>query len=256
MQQHSSLSGSNIRAATSTTTGTVSAETGTSNQATSVLATLRALLPERRIGLSEALHVAELQASYLLRLRDVSGPPVPVEIVTELPRIIKAYDSNLPRHAASGVSSWDAHQRAWIISVNPDEPETRQRFSVLHEFKHIIDHYHPGLGGQLPHTLYGLTPVEYIAEYFAGCVLMPKRVVKAAFFDGVQHPGELAGLFAVSRRAVEVRLDQLGLTEAAEQWSLPTPRYRWQPRRARPPYYRPLSLHRPLATATAQEATI
>jgi hypothetical protein len=40
---------------------------------------------------------------------------------------------------------------------------------------HIIDHYHPGLGGYLPQTIYGLTPVEYVAEYFAGCVLMPKN---------------------------------------------------------------------------------
>jgi Zn-dependent peptidase ImmA (M78 family) len=198
-----------------------------------------------------------------LRLRDVFGLPVPEEVVTELPRIIRAYDPNLPRHAASGVSSWNVHRRAWVISVNPDEPETRQRFSVLHEFKHILDHFHPGLGGQLPSTLYGLNPVEYVAEYFAGCVLMPKRVVKAAFFDGVQRPSELAGLFAVSRRAMEVRLDQLGLSvdnlrEQIEQVQLPhhpaTPHYGCQPRRARPPYYRPLSPSRSFTTASQEVA--
>ncbi len=150
-------------------------KTNISDRAGSVLATLRALLPARRLGLAEALQVAELQASYLVRLRDISGLPVPVEIVTGLPRITIEYDPDLPRHAASGVSM---------------------------------------------------------------------------FYDGVQQPPELAELFAVSRRAMEVRLDQLGLTESAEQLSPVTPSYRIQPRRSRPPYHRPLSLHRPLTTAT------
>jgi Zn-dependent peptidase ImmA (M78 family) len=230
--------------------------TNTSDRAGSVLATLRALLPARRLGLSEALQIAELQASYLLRLRDISDLPVPVEIVTGLPRLTIDYDPDLPRHAASGASAWSSQRRAWVISVNPDEPQTRQRFTVLHEFKHIIDHYHAGLGGYLPTTFYGLTPVEYVAEYFAGCVLMPRRWVKAMFYDGVQQPAELAELFAVSRRAMEVRLDQLGLTEPARQPDPAASRYRWQPRPCRTRYYRPLSPHRPLATATAEEVAV
>lgn len=220
----------------------------TTNSATplggaSVLTTLRSLLPPRRLYLSEAMRIAELQAHRLLELRDVTDVPVPVEIVTELPRVVVEYDPDLPGHAASGSSAWDVPRRAWIIALNPDEPPTRQRFTVLHEYKHIIDHYHPGLGGRPPTTLYGLTPVEYVAEYFAGCVLMPRRLVKAAYYDGIQRLADLAELFDVSGRAMEVRLDQLGLADPKSR-TLSGPKrsgYRPQPKPWRGTYRRPLS---------------
>jgi Zn-dependent peptidase ImmA (M78 family) len=81
----------------------------------------------------------------------------------------------------------------------------------------------------MPRSLYGLEPVEYVAEYFAGCVLMPKRWVVAAFCDGIQRPRDLAELFNVSVRAMEVRLDQLSLS-VDPATSRRTPRYRLQPR--------------------------
>ena len=75
---------------------------------TSVLGSLRALLPNRRLSLTEALRIAELQADRLLRLRGIDDPAVPVEVVTDLPRITLDYDPDLPRHAASERS---AHHR-------------------------------------------------------------------------------------------------------------------------------------------------
>lgn len=231
-------------------------DTNALTEKTSVLASLRVLLPPRRLLLAEAQQIAELQASRLLQLRGITDPPVPAEIVTSLPRIMIDYDPDLPRHAASGVSDWDAHRRAWVISVNPDEPATRQRITILHEYKHIIDHYHPGLGGYLPRTIYGLTPVEYIAEYFAGCVLMPRAWVKAAYCARIQHPVELAWLFDVSPRAMTVRLEQVGLIEHAAPAAGQSPRrsgYRLQPRSFHR-YRRPLSPH--YTPALAQEVAV
>lgn len=230
--------------------------TGPNDQAdreTSVLATLRSLMPNRRLRLAEAMRIAELQADRLLRLQGITDVPVPVEVVTALPRITIDCDADLPRHAASGASRWDHQHRSWVISINPEEPGTRQRFTVMHEYKHIIDHYHSGLGGPLPRSLYGLEPVEYVAEYFAGCLLMPKRWVKAAYFDGVQRVTDLAELFDVSPRAMEVRLDQLGLSRANDEGPLVTPRYRMQPRKRLPfqRYQRPRSGSR--ATTTVKE---
>jgi Zn-dependent peptidase ImmA (M78 family) len=221
---------------------------------TSVLATLRALIPNRRLQLSEALRIGELQADRLLRLRRIIDIPVPVEIVTGLPRIIVDYDQDLPKHAASGASDWDNDRRAWVIAINPDEPATRQRFTVLHEYKHIPDHYHPGLGGYLPTTMYGLSPVEYVAEYFAGCVLMPKRWVKTAYYDGIQRVRDLAELFDVSARAMEVRLAQLGITKDSDEPASDGRRYRLQPNARRPylgaRYGRPPSTSRTPAPTT------
>lgn len=197
---------------------------------TSVLATLRNLIPNRRLRFQEALRLAEMQADRLLRLRGITDVPVPVEIVTDLPRIVVDYDPALPRYAASGASDWDNGRKAWVITINPEEPRTRQKYTAIHEYKHILDHYHPGLGGWLPKTIYRLDPVEYVAEYFAGCVLMPKRWVKAAYYDGIQRVTDLAELFDVSTRAMEVRLLQLGIERTSDEASATTPRFRMQPR--------------------------
>ena len=175
--------------------------------------------------------------------------------MTGLPRIMIDYDPDLPWHAASGVSDWDMYRRAWVISVNPDEPVTRQRITILHEYKHIIDHGHPGLGGPLPTTIYGLAPVEYIAEFFAGCVLMPRGWVKAAYCARIQHPVELARLFDVSPRAMTVRLEQIGLIEPTTLYkrALGKPGYRLQPRSFHR-YHRPLSPH--YTPALAEEIAV
>ncbi len=193
----------------------------------SVLTRLRALLPDRPLGLQETVSIVELQAARLLHLQGISDAPVPTAAVSELPRVTVVADHELTRHAASGTSHWSRERQAWIISVNPSEPLTRQRFTVVHEYWHIIMHYHPGLRGPLPTAIFGLDPVEYLAEYFAGCVLMPKRWLKSAFYAGVQQTDELAALFDVSPRAMEVRLSQLGLRNLPEKRPQGT-RYRLQ----------------------------
>jgi len=199
--------------------------------APTVLASLRRLIPSRELRLSEALRIAELQANRLLELRNITDVPVPAEVITGLPRITVEYDSELPEHAASGCSDWDAHRRAWIISLSPTEPETRQKFTLLHEYKHIVDH---GSCGIIPSSTYRRAPQEVVADYFAGCVLMPKRLVKAAFYDGIQRLPDLAELFDVSQRALEVRLSQLGLTEPPSPVTTVRRRYPYQARSTRP----------------------
>ena len=172
----------------------------------SVLALLRSVVPNRSLQFSEALRVAELQANRLLEQMNIGDWPVPSEIVTELPRM-RIEQRDLP---TSGLSFWDG--QAWVIYLNATEAATRQRFTLLHEFKHVIDH------GRSVHLYSGShrhtadEQAEQAADYFAGCVLMPKRLLKRAWGEGRQRPRALATLFDVSPRAVEVRLSQLGLT--------------------------------------------
>ena len=188
-------------------------ELSSSNRGTdspSVLATLRRLTPNRHLQFSEALRIAELQANRLLELRSITEPAVASEVVTALPRIVVEYALDMP---VSGASCWDTNRRAWIITLNALEPDTRHRFSLLHEYKHIVDHgrsdlIYTGSVRQTPEE-----QAEQVADYFAGCVLMPKRLVKRAWGNGVQRPRELAERFDVSPRAMQVRLSQLGLTE-------------------------------------------
>ena len=175
--------------------------------ARSVLASLRALTPQRTVTFTEALRIAELQAARLRSLLDVTDGCLPEEAIAGLPRI-RLTRRVLP---TSGMSYWDG--QTWVIALNAREPETRQHFTLLHEYKHILDHGHAD-------RLYGThsgssieQQAEHAADYFAGCALMPKRLVKRAWGNGIQTPEALADLFDVSPRAAQVRLAQLGLTE-------------------------------------------
>jgi Zn-dependent peptidase ImmA (M78 family) len=175
-----------------------------SNQ--SVLASLRSVVPHRQLTFTESLLIAELQASRLLESFGVSDAPVPSELVSELPRISVRYDRELP---VSGSTYWDG--ACWVITLNLSEPWTRRRHTMAHEFKHIVDH------GNLTNLYRGSawqTPAqqaEHVADYFAGCLLVPKRLLKTAYFSGTQRPAELARRFHVSVPAMRVRLAQVGV---------------------------------------------
>lgn len=179
----------------------------TTNQR-SVLASLRALVPQRYILPWEAMRLAELQANHLLRHFEIDGAAVPEQIVSEFPRVRVIREEGLP---VSGAAHWNG--RYWIITVNADEPLARQRFSLMHEFKHVLDH-------TTKHFLYhdrsfqtAGEQAERVADYFAACLLMPKRVVKRLWCQGDQNIALLAEKLGVSTQALRFRLDQLGLTE-------------------------------------------
>lgn len=134
---------------------------------------------------------------------------MPDFIISQLPRVKVERVSPLP---SSGLSQWSGG--SWRIMVNGSEPPLRQRFTLAHEFKHVldhpfIDHCYPDVVGTRGHER-----PEQICDYFAGCLLMPKTwVTKAYCDDGIQELRLLARRFAVSQMAMRVRLLQLGLIE-------------------------------------------
>ena len=140
------------------------------NEGDSVLKSLRSLMPSRALSYSEALQRAELQAHRLLTLHGLTRGPVPIEIVTELPRLRVEQTYDLP---VSGSAHWDGG--SWVLTVNAAEFDRRQRFSVMHEFKHVLDHPTRHLiNGDASAKLTAEQMAERIADYFAACVLMPK----------------------------------------------------------------------------------
>jgi hypothetical protein len=183
---------------------------------TRVVSQLRDLVPYRPLTPSEAMRVAELQATRLLKLLEVSEPPVPEQAIAGLPRIqVVRTTKAIP---ISGSAQWA--KGTWHIILNGSEAPVRQRFSLAHELKHIIDN--PFVHVLYPATL-GLTPhdrAEQTCDYFAACLLMPKVWLRRAWAtDRVQSLPRLARRFAVSQTAMRVRLLQLGLVDAG-------PRYR------------------------------
>lgn len=165
-----------------------------------VLGILRGLAPRRRLSVREAQIVAELQANRLLELAGAREAPVPTELITELPRIAVQLDCDLQ---ASAMTQW--LNGRWLIALNSAEPRSRQRFSLGHETKHVIDHRHIEL-------MYATqAEAEAVAEYFSACLWMPKRLVHKAWAAGTQSVSELARLFQVSPAAMSRRLQHLGL---------------------------------------------
>jgi hypothetical protein len=188
-----------------------------------VLAILRALMPRRLLTTREAELVAELQANRLLELAGLPQAPIPHELITELPRIAVRLDPDLP---VSGSAQWVSGR--WLLSINGSEPWTRQRFSLAHELKHVLDHPY------VDAIYVGEQQAEYLADYFAACLLMPRRYVKRVWGDGMQTLSELSAHFGISERAMALRLQHLGLRPALPRHRFQAPR----PRRRGRPYAR------------------
>lgn len=174
-----------------------------------VITKLRDMVPLRPLRYSEALRLAEMQAQVFLAISGITAPSVPERIMAELPRVQVTRLSPFP---TSGATHWASGQ--WLVVLNGAEPATRQRFSLAHEIKHIIDHRFAKLTyGQFPDEE-RQAMVEQVCDYFAGCLLVPRPWLKRIYCGGQQHLPELARTFGVSQAAISVRLSQVGLVES------------------------------------------
>lgn len=177
----------------------------------SILNQIRALQPQRPLSPSEAISVAERQATRLLKLSGITEPHVPGEIIAELPRVKVVVKAGLP---VAGSSHWSNATKHWIITLNGDDAPVRQRFTLAHEFKHVIDHPVASYAYPSAGRISRAERNELTCDYFAACVLMPRPWVKRVYGQGLHEVGALAALFGVSRAAMRYRLDQLGLVDS------------------------------------------
>jgi len=173
-----------------------------------IITSLRDRVPLRPLTRSEHLRIAELQAQRFLALSGIAQPPVPASIISELPRLQVTVMRPFP---VSGATHWK--HGAWLIVLNGREPQTRQRFSLAHEFKHILD-------DRFIDLIYRHVPdadrrdfIEQVCNYFAGCLLIPRPWLKRAYYGGMQSTKLLARHFDVSEAAIETRLGQTGLVD-------------------------------------------
>ncbi|MBV9869339.1 MAG: ImmA/IrrE family metallo-endopeptidase [Frankiaceae bacterium] len=169
-----------------------------------VLAALRRIAPTERLSTREALHLAERQAEAFRDLTSTTGARVSLDALRKLPHMRILRSRSL---LWSGLSYWSG--KDWVVCLDATEPTRRQRLTAFHEYKHIIDH------GRA-HIIYGADAAaadraELVADYFAGCVLIPRRPLRQAWRSGMRDVNALARMFEASTRAVEVRLVQLGL---------------------------------------------
>jgi len=171
-----------------------------------VIVRLRRLMPKRAVTWSEAHAVAERQAIELLKQLHVTEPPVPQFVISSLSGVVVDRRPDWPT-AGMAVRG----PRHWRIVLNASEPRQRQRFSLAHEFKHVLDdpvierlHRHLSPERRRQRT-------ERLCNYFAACLLMPRAWIKRDWYGGLQDPRELARRYYVSLEAMRTRLSELGL---------------------------------------------
>lgn len=166
-----------------------------------VLTSVRVMRPARKLTRPEARRVVERQAAKLLRLREAFEAPIPEEVISHLPRIEVHRSTGLG--SLSGVCHWERNH--WRITVNACHARVRQRFSIAHEFAHVLD---------APFKRFANPELaEELADYFAASLLMPKRLIKRAWGEGLQDIPALARHFNVSVKAMRWRIDELCLDE-------------------------------------------
>lgn len=173
-----------------------------------VVSLLRRLAPRRSMTWSEAHSVAERQATLLLALLHIDEPPVPQFVISSLPGIVVDWREDWP---TSGMSlKTPSH---WQIVIRANEPSWRRRYTLAHEFKHLVDdniidrvhaHLDPDRRAER---------AERLCNYFAACLLMPRSWVKRDWCDErLQNVWALARRYYVSVEAMTTRLSELGLT--------------------------------------------
>jgi Zn-dependent peptidase ImmA (M78 family) len=174
---------------------------------TPIIQTLRDGVPIRPLGFAESLRVAELQASKFLALAELTAPPFPEKVIATLPRV---QVERMTPAIAAGATHWSRGR--WLIVVNGAHPLGKQRFSIAHELKHILDNpfidvLYPAKG-----DMTSAERAEQVCDYFAACLLMPRLWVKRAWTSGAYTSTKnLAQAFEVSQAAMRVRLQQIGL---------------------------------------------
>ncbi len=172
-----------------------------SQPAPNPLVSLRTLRPPRLLSTREERQLAERQATKLLRLMHADLPPYGLDLLDSVPRLRIAYETGMP---VSGSTHWTGS--TWVILINADEPITRQRFTVFHEFHHVVCQ-------PFRHLMLDESVTERAADQFAACVLMPRRVLRRCWRLKIRHPGALADLYEVSEKTMRVRLRRLGLIQ-------------------------------------------
>lgn len=177
-----------------------------------IMRELRSMMPFHPLTLQEAMTIAEAQATVLLHLLDITEPAVDINQLVSLPRVTFQADSDLAEHDFASSSSWQKGR--WIIRINPKHGLGKQRFAIAHELKHILD------ARAAQHAYQGLAEtsdqrhecVEYLADHFAACILIPRTWVVRAIHRGYRGVRQLAMLFMVPPTVMQTRLRQLDLT--------------------------------------------
>lgn len=152
--------------------------------------------------------VEALANKYVKKTR-LNQPPVSTELIKQFGVSPNLEIRQLPLKAYHG-AVWHLDD-GWVIHINSNNKPARKRVTLFHEVFHI-----------LAHCKAGATPVfrkrgtkeglfnEMLADYFAGCVLMPRKWVEQKWTE-VGDLKRMAEIFQVTEVSMWIRLKTMGL---------------------------------------------
>jgi len=148
------------------------------------------------------LYLVEKLAHKYLEMGDASSPPVPDKLVTLCARGQPLEVRELPLKLYQG-AIWQLNGK-WIIYLDADSTFGRKRFTLFHEAFHIIAHDKAVPVFRTRGCEKGAFN-ELLAEYFAGCILMPAAWMREWWAE-VRDVDRMAEIFDVPKTAMWLRL--------------------------------------------------
>lgn len=164
--------------------------------------------------------VADTAARLLLE-RNILIPPVPIEEVVATCGIEVRFT---PLDELAGALLLPTHHaEPYGILVSSDQPSERQRFTLAHEFGHLVlGHVAEHEDAFVDHVGRRFIPSEVQADMFAGELLIPATMLKTALAALPRNETlplgvfRLASSFSVSFQAMTARLEKLGVLSPPE----------------------------------------
>lgn len=122
----------------------------------------------------------------------------------------------------SGMIEKNDDGNGYVITVNQDDSETRQRFTIAHELGHFVLHRDKIGNGIEDSRIYrSMNEGKYknlnIGKYeetqanqFAATLLMPVESIKKIQESGYNDIAKIADILKVSQKALEIRMRSIG----------------------------------------------
>jgi len=171
--------------------------------------------PEKYSTIEEATHSGasvmakriEMLARRYLKQGNCHCPPVPTELISLADEQHPVEVRLLPLKAYHG-AIWHLKE-GWLIQLNSNDAPAVRRFSLFHEAFHILAHRKATPVFRKRESAIGSFN-ELVADYFASCVLMPKKWVREKWAE-VKDLDKMAEIFVVPKGAMWFTLKLLGL---------------------------------------------
>lgn len=149
----------------------------------------------------------ETLANKYLKKAKLDHPPVMTEVIRHFDISPHIEIRPLPLKAYHG-AIWRVED-GWVIHLNKEDKPARQRLTLFHEVFHILAHWRATPVFRKRGVKEGLFN-EMLADYFAGCLLMPRTWVKGKWAE-LKDLKQMAEVFQVTEVSMWIRLKALGL---------------------------------------------